>query len=107
MFVVGDEAFSTICKINKTVGYLMGVEVDWGKLWTEVMGCSAINASGIHYGFWGASIQVGEGCFIPWNNYSDWSEEWIERRLTSYMISGRVYCIICRNVLICALKFPR
>ena len=50
MFVVGDEAFSTICKINKTVGYLMGVEVDWGKLWTEVMGCSAINASGIPYG---------------------------------------------------------
>ena len=49
-FFIGGVAFSTICKINKSVGYILGVEVAWGNLLMDVMGGSAIKAIGVHIG---------------------------------------------------------
>ena len=33
-FFITRTNFSTICKINKAIGYLLGVEVAWGNLLT-------------------------------------------------------------------------
>ena len=33
-------------------------------------------------------------CLIPWKADSNEEESFLERRFISYMISGRVYCII-------------
>ena len=49
-FVVGGTAFSTICRSNAAILYIMGVEDACVKLFTEFMGCSAIKSIGIHDG---------------------------------------------------------
>ena len=53
-------AFSTICKRNEVIGYILGVEVVWGNLLMEVMDGSAIKARGIHYWKMWAAIQVAD-----------------------------------------------
>ena len=60
MFVIGGMAFSTICKRNEVIGYLLGVEFVWGNLLMEVMDGSAINARGIYYWKMWASTQVAD-----------------------------------------------
>ena len=50
MFVVGGMSLSTICKNNKVIWYILFVEVALGDLFTEIMGCSAINDRGIPVG---------------------------------------------------------
>ena len=60
MFVIGSMAFSTICKRNEVIGYLLGVEVAWGNLLMDVIGGSVINAKGIHYGTVRAAIQLAD-----------------------------------------------
>ena len=44
---------------------------------------------------------------IPWKAGSDWEDTWLERRLTAYMISRRVHCIIWIFFLIRALNFTK
>ena len=47
-FVVEVMAFSTIYEINNTIWYILVMEVAWGKLFIEFMGCSPINTRGMH-----------------------------------------------------------
>ena len=49
-FVIGGIAFSTICKIKKTIGYIMVVEVAWVNFLTKVVGCSSDKTSVIYDG---------------------------------------------------------
>ena len=57
-FVIGGMDFSTIKKINEAIGYLLVVEVAWGNLLMEIMGCTAVKERGIHYGTVRESVQL-------------------------------------------------
>ena len=59
-FVVGGESFSTICKINEAIGYLIRVEVSWGNFLPEVIYYSAIESIGINYGTVREDVQVAD-----------------------------------------------
>ena len=58
MFVIGGTALSTILKGNKSIVYLLGVEVAWGNLFTEVICGSAMKASKIHDGTVRSDLQL-------------------------------------------------
>ena len=60
MFFIRGMAFSTICKRNEVIGYLLGVEVAWGNLLMDVIGGSFIKAIGINYGTVRAAIQLAD-----------------------------------------------
>ena len=60
MFVIGGTALSTILKGNKSIVYLLGVEVAWVNLFTDVMGSSAIKSIGIHDGTTSTPDQVAD-----------------------------------------------
>ena len=60
MFVIGGMAFSTICKRNKVIGYILGVKVAWGNLLMDVIGGSVIKAIGIYYGTVRAAIHLSD-----------------------------------------------
>ena len=49
-FVVGGTAFSTICRSNTAILYIMGVEVTWGNFLMEFMGCIDSKARGMYDG---------------------------------------------------------
>ena len=49
-FVVEVVGFSTICKRNKAIWDIMGMEVSCGNLLAELMGCNVINTRGINDG---------------------------------------------------------
>ena len=68
-FVIGGMDFSTICKSNEAIGYLLGVEFAWVKLLMEVMGGSVTKARGIHYGTVWAAIQVA---YYVLDSLEDW-----------------------------------
>ena len=48
--VIVGEAFSSVRERDEVIKYILGVEVDWGDLLTEFMGCSDVKARGIHGG---------------------------------------------------------
>ena len=64
-FLIGGTSFSTICKSNKAIRYLLRVEFAWGNLLTDVMGCSPFKASGIHDGMMRVAVQVGDEMLDP------------------------------------------
>ena len=56
--VVEVMAFSTICENNEDIWGILVMEVTWGKLFMEFMGCSSINTRGMHDGVLRATYKV-------------------------------------------------
>ena len=59
-FFIGGVAFSSVCKINNNIGYMLRLEVACVYFFPEFMGICAIKSRRVHDWVVGASIKVSD-----------------------------------------------
>ena len=84
IFVVENTAFPTICKTNETVWYILGMEVAWGNLLMEFMGCSSIKTRGIPYGVVRENVKISDEVVDTLERWCRWGSS-ISRLMVDYI----------------------